>query len=321
MEAASSARSPPPFDYPLVHDGEPSHRPEGIPSPHRTKRGRESGHTTTERQELKKALHELVDKGQICRFLKKGPRFLRREQEPAPPLPRDEERSTEVVEVNPTGMIRLPVCFGDKIMSKSLEVDFLVVDMPMDYNVIYGSRSSTRTGGGSHVELCPILMLLLRSPGLCFQEVGGLVLGNLTLGRRRDKLHLLRVAALSGRPLTLIHVVEVRLEVTIVLKLIGQAPLIPHDEPLQPLAFRNSPHPSSEDLGHGYLFLGHLGGIRSPKSFQVPGLNYVISKRELGGRVRLNESNWGGAIGSLRCNPCNFGRAKVLLPRRRMVSL
>jgi len=40
--------------------------------------------------------------------------------------------------VNPTGMIYLPVYFGDKSKSKSLEVDFLVVDVPMAYNVILG---------------------------------------------------------------------------------------------------------------------------------------------------------------------------------------
>jgi len=41
-------------------------------------------------------------------------------------------------EVNPTGMIRLHICFGDKIKAKNLEVDFLVVDVPMAYNVILG---------------------------------------------------------------------------------------------------------------------------------------------------------------------------------------
>jgi len=35
-------------------------------------------------------------------------------------------------------MIRLPVCFGDKTKFKSLEVDFLVVDVPTTYNVILG---------------------------------------------------------------------------------------------------------------------------------------------------------------------------------------
>ncbi|KAJ8424900.1 hypothetical protein Cgig2_007625 [Carnegiea gigantea] len=41
MEAASSARPPPALEYQLVHKGEPSHRLEGIPSPHPTERGRE----------------------------------------------------------------------------------------------------------------------------------------------------------------------------------------------------------------------------------------------------------------------------------------
>jgi len=36
----------------------------------------QSGHTTTECRELKKVLHELADKGQINRFLKKGPQVL-----------------------------------------------------------------------------------------------------------------------------------------------------------------------------------------------------------------------------------------------------
>ncbi|KAJ8446925.1 hypothetical protein Cgig2_016467 [Carnegiea gigantea] len=42
------------------------------------------------------------------------------------------------LEVNPTGMIRLPVRFGDKLKSKNLEVDFLVVDASTAYNVILG---------------------------------------------------------------------------------------------------------------------------------------------------------------------------------------
>ncbi|KAJ8434743.1 LOW QUALITY PROTEIN: hypothetical protein Cgig2_001946 [Carnegiea gigantea] len=170
MDAASSARPPPAFDYPLVHEGERSHRPEEIPSPSPMERGWEvshsdgrphtgrctameptgrptqgtttgsatastpyathsrrttwleeqedrllsphhldrrtfgsiefheqSRHSTTECRALKKALHELADKGQINLFLNRGPRFLRREQEPAPRLPRDEECSTEVM--------------------------------------------------------------------------------------------------------------------------------------------------------------------------------------------------------------------------------
>ncbi|KAJ8427839.1 LOW QUALITY PROTEIN: hypothetical protein Cgig2_029756 [Carnegiea gigantea] len=41
-------------------------------------------------------------------------------------------------EVNPTGMIRLPVRFGDKLKFKNLEVDFLVIEVPTAYNVIRG---------------------------------------------------------------------------------------------------------------------------------------------------------------------------------------
>ncbi|KAJ8423211.1 hypothetical protein Cgig2_006764 [Carnegiea gigantea] len=41
-------------------------------------------------------------------------------------------------EVNPTGMICLPVCFDDKLKSKNLEVDFLVVDVLTAYNMILG---------------------------------------------------------------------------------------------------------------------------------------------------------------------------------------
>ncbi|KAJ8424279.1 hypothetical protein Cgig2_011180 [Carnegiea gigantea] len=39
-------------------------------------------------------------------------------------------------EVNPIGMIRLPLCFADKLKARNLEVDFLVVDVPTTYNVI-----------------------------------------------------------------------------------------------------------------------------------------------------------------------------------------
>ncbi|KAJ8444096.1 hypothetical protein Cgig2_025097 [Carnegiea gigantea] len=99
IEAANSARPLPHFDHILTHRGEPSHWPERILSPHYTERGQKisqldrrghphtgqlgrraaigpSGrptHTTTKCRELKKGLHELADKGQIDRFLKRGP--------------------------------------------------------------------------------------------------------------------------------------------------------------------------------------------------------------------------------------------------------
>ncbi|KAJ8419798.1 LOW QUALITY PROTEIN: hypothetical protein Cgig2_030527 [Carnegiea gigantea] len=41
-------------------------------------------------------------------------------------------------EVNPTGMIRLSLHFGKKTKVRNLKVDFLVVDVPMAYNVILG---------------------------------------------------------------------------------------------------------------------------------------------------------------------------------------
>ncbi|KAJ8425695.1 hypothetical protein Cgig2_018917 [Carnegiea gigantea] len=56
-----------------------------------------TGADTTECRELRKALHELADKGQIDRFLKGGPCFLREEREPAQPEPQDEKCSTELV--------------------------------------------------------------------------------------------------------------------------------------------------------------------------------------------------------------------------------
>ncbi|KAJ8430646.1 hypothetical protein Cgig2_025659 [Carnegiea gigantea] len=42
------------------------------------------------------------------------------------------------LEVNPTGIIRLPLRFGDKVKAKNLEVDFLIVDVPTVYNIILG---------------------------------------------------------------------------------------------------------------------------------------------------------------------------------------
>jgi len=57
----------------------------------------QSGHTTAECRELKKALHELADKGRVGRFLKRGPQFLRQEREPVHLEPQKEECSMEIV--------------------------------------------------------------------------------------------------------------------------------------------------------------------------------------------------------------------------------
>jgi len=43
-----------------------------------------------------------------------------------------------MIEVNTTCVIHLPIRFGDKLKAKHLEVDFLVINVPMAYNVILG---------------------------------------------------------------------------------------------------------------------------------------------------------------------------------------
>ncbi|KAJ8421339.1 hypothetical protein Cgig2_019204 [Carnegiea gigantea] len=174
MEVAGSAKS--------VHEEEPSHRSEGMTSLRPMEHSREnarrycefheqSGHTTTEYRELKKALHEVADEG--------GPRFLRQEQTPAPPPPRDEECSTEVVATIAGGYVEeitrsvwkpnLEACskcspwmrFGDKSKFKSLEVDFLVADVPTAYNPVPKQKAKTSTskigGRGLHVGSPPSL--------------------------------------------------------------------------------------------------------------------------------------------------------------------
>ncbi|KAJ8428580.1 hypothetical protein Cgig2_031374 [Carnegiea gigantea] len=173
--------------------------------------------TTAECRKLRKALHELADRGQIDLFLKRGPRFLREERKPVPVYLRGPQQvltceqgcritiptmvfgrgegprfisphndllevemkvastivrrilvdvgsSVDIItrdclkklkypgmeiiplvhptlgfegqEVNPMEMIRLPLHFGDKAKASTLEVDFLVIDVPTTYNVI-----------------------------------------------------------------------------------------------------------------------------------------------------------------------------------------
>ncbi|KAJ8428396.1 LOW QUALITY PROTEIN: hypothetical protein Cgig2_029019 [Carnegiea gigantea] len=48
-------------------------------------------------------------------------------------------------EVNPTRIIRLPLRFGDIVKAKNLEVDFLVMDVPMAYNIILGRPTLHKT--------------------------------------------------------------------------------------------------------------------------------------------------------------------------------
>jgi len=58
---------------------------------------KQNGHTIAECRELRKALHELTNKGQIDCFLKRGPRFLRKECEPKRQEPSEKECSTEII--------------------------------------------------------------------------------------------------------------------------------------------------------------------------------------------------------------------------------
>ncbi|KAJ8431003.1 hypothetical protein Cgig2_025685 [Carnegiea gigantea] len=153
MEAANSARPLPHFDYVPTHGGEPFHPPERVPSPRYTEWEQESGHTTTECGELKKTLYELADKGQIDRFLKRRPRFLQREQEPAQPQPQDEECSTEVVATiagGPRTIVPI-VVFGGKEAPRfaSPHNDPLVVEMKITSAIVRRNLIDT----GSSVDI------------------------------------------------------------------------------------------------------------------------------------------------------------------------
>ncbi|KAJ8428789.1 hypothetical protein Cgig2_009974 [Carnegiea gigantea] len=130
-------------------------------------------------------------------------------------------------------MIRLPICFGDKLKSKNLEVNFLVVDVPTTYNVILGhptlhkgqgrKKKEQEKRGGSHIRLSTILMsLLLRSPSLSIEGVSCLIPCALTLTRKRNKFHLLGVSAFILDLLAVVCEVEVGVEIVILLKLLSQ---------------------------------------------------------------------------------------------------
>jgi len=60
-------------------------------------------------------------------------------------------------EVNPIGMIRLPLCFGDKVKAKNLEMDFLVVDVPTAYKIILERPTFHKV----KVVIAPYLLQLL----------------------------------------------------------------------------------------------------------------------------------------------------------------
>ncbi|KAJ8449192.1 hypothetical protein Cgig2_027194 [Carnegiea gigantea] len=137
MEAANPATPLPHFDSVPVHRCEPSHWAKGISSPCYMEWGREvsqsyqSSHPYTEQPGQHAAM---------------GP--TGRPTADTPQLNAESLRKPFMNwltrEVNPTGMICLPVHFGNKLRSKNLEVDVLVIHVPTAYNVIWGVRSSTR---------------------------------------------------------------------------------------------------------------------------------------------------------------------------------
>jgi len=86
------------------------------PKPHNARKycefHEQNGHTTAECREMKKALHELVDKRQIGRFLKRGPRFHHKEHDPVRTEPREEELSMEVALLSVNMQKVSPSCHG-----------------------------------------------------------------------------------------------------------------------------------------------------------------------------------------------------------------
>ncbi|KAJ8434593.1 hypothetical protein Cgig2_025019 [Carnegiea gigantea] len=118
-------------------------RPQGNDEPQNVAPTVTNSLTTAECQELRKAIPEPAYKGQVNLFLKRGGCFLREEHEPGWAEPQDEECSTEMVDTIAGGYvltveegIQVPLCFGDKAKARTLEVDFLVVNVPTTYNII-----------------------------------------------------------------------------------------------------------------------------------------------------------------------------------------
>ncbi|KAJ8432822.1 hypothetical protein Cgig2_008536 [Carnegiea gigantea] len=132
-------------------------------------------------------------------------------------------------------MICLSVRFDDKIKSKSLEVDFLIVNVPTAHNVIIGRPTLYRSTAPYNQNKAE------NETNINKTERRGLHIGDLhhpydplppkhrlqLLGGwwprpRGDKLDLLRIAALRGGPFTLIHKVEIGLVILVNLEHAGK---------------------------------------------------------------------------------------------------
>ncbi|KAJ8428176.1 hypothetical protein Cgig2_015617 [Carnegiea gigantea] len=190
-------------------------------------------------------------KGQISRFLKKGPRFLRREREPTQPQSPDEECSTEVVTAITGGYDE-------------------------GYDLISLEGSAQRHTAGR--DIVPLVHPILGFKG---QEVNPIDMIRLPL-RFGDELKArnLEVALLAvdvptiynfilGRPtlhkLALQLLLLGLLSIFLLLQLLP-APLVPDHQPLQPSALRRGLYLSSKSLSHSHLFLGDLMRLRSARN-------------------------------------------------------
>ncbi|KAJ8445652.1 hypothetical protein Cgig2_009053 [Carnegiea gigantea] len=136
MEVAGSAQP--------VPEGEPSRRPEGRPSFRLMEHGREVARSDRS-DRLPLGWQRGVQRRNLLPDLRRGKlQSGQLQQTPALPLPRDEECSTEVVAIIAGGYVekitrtawKAQLRSAQQSKFKSLEVDFLVVDVPTTYNVI-----------------------------------------------------------------------------------------------------------------------------------------------------------------------------------------
>ncbi|KAJ8424841.1 hypothetical protein Cgig2_030068 [Carnegiea gigantea] len=139
MEAVNSARPLPTFDYLPTARCEPCHRHALIGWHRRSDEVRETAHLERDKRSLEgnrnRSMGVVSPHTNIIMWdcLKKL-EHLGREIIPLvhPILGFGSQ------EVNPIGMIRLPLRFGDKVKARNLDVDFLAVDVPIVDNVIMG---------------------------------------------------------------------------------------------------------------------------------------------------------------------------------------
>ncbi|KAJ8430655.1 hypothetical protein Cgig2_033680 [Carnegiea gigantea] len=130
---------------------------------------------TVKCRKLRKALHKLVDKGQIGRFLKRGPRFLQKEREPKP---RDEECSTEIVATIAGGYIEGITRVKENPHFTYPHNDPLVVEMKVASAIIRRILIDTRSSADIITWDC---LKKLKSPG---KEIIPLVHRILGFGRQ-----------------------------------------------------------------------------------------------------------------------------------------